>query len=109
MDDTQRKHAIQDFKDNPYTKVLLASIRVGGVGLNLCAANIVVILEPWWNPAVEDQAIDRINRIGQKVGSKERHEGIQIRHKKHNRRADLRDQRKQAETVRFNHRGLQRQ
>lgn len=40
------------------------SIKVGGVGLNLANANVVILVDPWWNPAVEDQAIDRINRIG---------------------------------------------
>lgn len=38
---------------------------MGGLGLNLCAANVVILSEPWWNPAIEDQAVDRINRIGQ--------------------------------------------
>lgn len=67
MNDASRKKAIESFNQDPDLKVFLISIKVGGVGLNLCAANIVVILEPWWNPAVEDQAIDRINRIGQTV------------------------------------------
>lgn len=45
---------------------MLISIKVGSIGLNLSHANVVIIMEPWWNPAVEDQAIDRINRFGQK-------------------------------------------
>ncbi|KAK4532867.1 hypothetical protein CCYA_CCYA14G3724 [Cyanidiococcus yangmingshanensis] len=45
--------------------VLLASLRAGGVGLNLTAASAVFLVDPWWNPYVEDQAIDRIHRMGQ--------------------------------------------
>ena len=62
-----RKEIIRRFKKNNNTYLLLISIKVGGFGLNLTEANVVVILEPWWNPAIEDQAIDRVNRIGQKV------------------------------------------
>ena len=40
-------------------------MKIGGVGLNLTSANVVILSEPWWNPAVDNQAIDRINRIGQ--------------------------------------------
>jgi SNF2 family DNA or RNA helicase len=47
------------------TKVFLISIKAGGVGLNLTEADYVFILDPWWNPAVEQQAIDRTHRIGQ--------------------------------------------
>jgi SNF2 family DNA or RNA helicase len=46
-------------------KVFLISIKAGGVGLNLTQADYVFILDPWWNPAVEQQAIDRSHRIGQ--------------------------------------------
>jgi SNF2 family DNA or RNA helicase len=45
--------------------VLLASLKAGGLGLNLTAADCVFILDPWWNPAAEDQAADRAHRIGQ--------------------------------------------
>ena len=44
----------------------LISLKAGGTGLNLTAANYVVLLDPWWNPAVENQAADRVHRIGQK-------------------------------------------
>ena len=44
---------------------MLVSIRAGGTGLNLTAADHIFILDPWWNPAVEDQAADRAHRIGQ--------------------------------------------
>jgi len=46
--------------------VFLISLKAGGVGLNLTAADYVFLLDPWWNPAVESQAIDRTHRIGQK-------------------------------------------
>ena len=46
-------------------KIFLISLKAGGVGLNLTAANYVFIMDPWWNPAVENQAIDRAYRIGQ--------------------------------------------
>ena len=45
--------------------MLLASLKAGGLGLNLTAADCVFILDPWWNPAAEDQAADRAHRIGQ--------------------------------------------
>lgn len=41
------------------------SIKVGAVGLNLTSASVVIMMEPWWNPAIEDQAVQRINRMGQ--------------------------------------------
>jgi len=47
--------------------VFLISLRAGGLGLNLTAANYVIHMDPWWNPAVEDQASDRVHRIGQKL------------------------------------------
>jgi SNF2 family DNA or RNA helicase len=45
--------------------VFLISLRAGGMGLNLTSASYVVLFDPWWNPAVENQAIDRTHRIGQ--------------------------------------------
>lgn len=50
--------------------VLLASLKASGTGINLTAASRVYLLEPWWNPAVEDQAMDRVHRIGQKENVK---------------------------------------
>ena len=61
-----RAEAVQKFKDNEEVKIFLISIKAGGVGLNLTEADYVFILDPWWNPAVEQQAIDRSHRIGQK-------------------------------------------
>ena len=60
-----RDAAILDFKQNPAKNVLLLNFAVGGVGLNLQAANYVFLFDRWWNPAVEDQAIKRAHRIGQ--------------------------------------------
>ena len=62
---TEREKAIQDFQENDTTRVFLISLKAGGVGLNLTAADYVYIVDPWWNPAVEQQAIDRTHRIGQ--------------------------------------------
>ncbi len=59
-----RKTAIEAFQ-NGSAEVFLVSLKAGGVGLNLTAADTVVIFDPWWNPAVEEQAIDRAYRIGQ--------------------------------------------
>jgi len=62
---SDRDSAVREFKENEQTKVFLISIKAGGVGLNLTEADYVFILDPWWNPAVEQQAIDRSHRIGQ--------------------------------------------
>ncbi len=60
-----RQTAIQSFQQNDDVRVFLISLKAGGVGLNLTAADYVYIVDPWWNPAVEQQAIDRTHRIGQ--------------------------------------------
>jgi hypothetical protein len=60
-----REKAIQSFQNDEETRVFLISLKAGGVGLNLTAADYVYIVDPWWNPAVEQQAIDRTHRIGQ--------------------------------------------
>ena len=52
-------------QQDPNCKLFLISLRAGGHGLNLTAADYVFLLDPWWNPAVEAQAIDRAHRIGQ--------------------------------------------
>lgn len=59
-----RKTAIETFQHGS-TEVFLISLKAGGVGLNLTAADTVIVFDPWWNPAVEEQAIDRAYRIGQ--------------------------------------------
>jgi non-specific serine/threonine protein kinase len=60
-----RQKAIESFQGDEETRVFLISLKAGGVGLNLTAADYVYIVDPWWNPAVEQQAIDRTHRIGQ--------------------------------------------
>lgn len=62
---TEREKAIQRFQNEDDSRVFLISLKAGGVGLNLTAADYVYIVDPWWNPAVEQQAIDRTHRIGQ--------------------------------------------
>jgi len=61
----QRGAAVQAFEQRPEVRVFLVSLKAGGTGLNLTAADYVYLLDPWWNPAVENQAIDRAYRIGQ--------------------------------------------
>jgi len=61
----ERERAIQSFQNDDTCRVFLISLKAGGVGLNLTAADYVYIVDPWWNPAVEQQAIDRTHRIGQ--------------------------------------------
>ena len=56
---------VQQFQTAPGEAIFLISLKAGGFGLNLTAANYVVLFDPWWNPAVENQAIDRTHRIGQ--------------------------------------------
>ncbi|HEY9534538.1 MAG TPA: DEAD/DEAH box helicase [Mucilaginibacter sp.] len=60
-----RGDVVKQFQEDKNTRVFLISIKAGGVGLNLTEADYVFILDPWWNPAVEQQAIDRTHRIGQ--------------------------------------------
>jgi SNF2 family DNA or RNA helicase len=60
-----RKDQVENFNNDPNLKVFLISIKAGGLGLNLTQADYVFILDPWWNPAVEAQAVDRAHRIGQ--------------------------------------------
>ena len=61
----KRGQVVKEFQSNKDIKLFLISIKAGGVGLNLTEADYVFILDPWWNPAVEQQAIDRTHRIGQ--------------------------------------------
>ncbi len=60
-----RKEVVEHFQADDTCKVFLISLTAGGTGLNLTAADYVYIVDPWWNPAVEQQAIDRTHRIGQ--------------------------------------------
>ncbi|KAK6834408.1 SNF2 family domain-containing protein [Apiospora arundinis] len=67
MKNDMREAALESLRNDPRTRVLLCSLRCGALGLNLTAASRVVILEPFWNPFVEEQAIDRVHRLTQKV------------------------------------------
>jgi superfamily II DNA or RNA helicase len=62
---TNRQAQVEEFQQQTDIKVFLISLKAGGLGLNLTAADYVFILDPWWNPAIEAQAIDRAYRIGQ--------------------------------------------
>jgi SNF2 family DNA or RNA helicase len=61
-----RGELVEQFQDFSGPAVFLISLKAGGFGLNLTAASYVILFDPWWNPAVENQAIDRTHRIGQK-------------------------------------------
>jgi SNF2 family DNA or RNA helicase len=62
---TDRQARVERFQHDPGCRLFLISLKAGGLGLNLTAADYVFILDPWWNPAVEAQAVDRTHRIGQ--------------------------------------------
>ncbi|QDT01613.1 DEAD/DEAH box helicase [Adhaeretor mobilis] len=62
---SKRQEKVDHFQNDPDCPVFLISLKAGGTGLNLTAADYVFVLDPWWNPAVEAQAIDRAHRIGQ--------------------------------------------
>ena len=65
-DTENRGELVQQFQEHTGEAVFLISLKAGGFGLNLTAASYVVLFDPWWNPAVENQAIDRAHRIGQR-------------------------------------------
>jgi superfamily II DNA or RNA helicase len=60
-----RQERVERFQNDPACKLFLVSLKAGGLGLNLTSAEYVFLLDPWWNPAVEAQAVDRAHRIGQ--------------------------------------------
>ncbi|WP_339739566.1 DEAD/DEAH box helicase [uncultured Sunxiuqinia sp.] len=62
---TKREQVIKNFQEDPENRIFLISLKAGGVGLNLTSADYVFIIDPWWNPAAENQAINRAHRIGQ--------------------------------------------
>jgi superfamily II DNA or RNA helicase len=66
INESRRQEVISEFQNDPDNLLFLISLKAGGTGLNLTAAGYVFILDPWWNPAVEQQAISRAHRIGQK-------------------------------------------
>lgn len=61
-----REKVVNEFQENPAIPLFLISLKAGGIGLNLTAADYVFLYDPWWNNAVENQAIDRAHRIGRK-------------------------------------------
>lgn len=61
----ERIERVKRFNEDSNIKVFLISLKAGGVGLNLTSASVVIHFDPWWNPAVEDQATDRAHRFGQ--------------------------------------------
>ena len=62
-----RRSIVERFQNDPQCRVMLMTLKTGGVGLNLTAADTVFIFEPWWNKAAEEQAINRLHRFGQKA------------------------------------------
>ncbi|RYC65063.1 hypothetical protein CHU98_g1159 [Xylaria longipes] len=66
MNIKQRDEAVEKLNNDPETRVMLASLHAAGVGVNLTAADTVILTDCWWAPAIEDQAVDRVHRIGQK-------------------------------------------
>jgi SWI/SNF-related matrix-associated actin-dependent regulator of chromatin subfamily A3 len=66
MNSVKRDNSINAFSNDPECTVLLASLSVCSVGLNLVAANQLILSDSWWAPAIEDQAVDRVYRLGQK-------------------------------------------
>uniref|UniRef100_A0A6N2LJT6 RING-type domain-containing protein n=1 Tax=Salix viminalis TaxID=40686 RepID=A0A6N2LJT6_SALVM len=65
LNQQQRERVIKQFSEDDSILVLLMSLKAGGVGINLTAASNAFVMDPWWNPAVEEQAVMRIHRIGQ--------------------------------------------
>jgi SNF2 family DNA or RNA helicase len=65
MTEKKRRDAIDRFQSISHIRIFLISLKAGGLGLNLTAASKVFMLDPWWNPSAEDQAIDRVHRLGQ--------------------------------------------
>ncbi|MGE0669489.1 MAG: DEAD/DEAH box helicase [Parachlamydiales bacterium] len=61
-----RESLVRQFQEDPETQIFLISLKAGGVGLNLTAADYVFLYDPWWNEAAENQAIDRAHRVGRK-------------------------------------------
>lgn len=63
---SERVQLVNEFNNSNKVKVFLISLKAGGTGLNLTSADVVIHFDPWWNPAIEDQATDRAHRFGQK-------------------------------------------
>ena len=66
LSQNKRSEVVDNFQENKDCKILVATLKTGGIGLNLTAAQNVIHYDLWWNPAIENQATDRVHRIGQK-------------------------------------------
>ena len=66
MTKPEREEALRKIKTSASTRVILISFKAGSTGLNLTCCNNVILVDLWWNPALEDQAFDRAHRLGQK-------------------------------------------
>jgi len=66
MKQDDRAQVLRNFDTDPACRILIISLKAGGVGINLTVANHIFLMDPWWNTAVEKQAIDRVHRIGQR-------------------------------------------
>eukprot|EP00929_Paragymnodinium_shiwhaense_P049077 TRINITY_DN24769_c1_g3_i1.p1 TRINITY_DN24769_c1_g3~~TRINITY_DN24769_c1_g3_i1.p1 ORF type:complete len:1067 (-),score=226.70 TRINITY_DN24769_c1_g3_i1:152-3352(-) len=66
MPHEQRVQALQNFGAHGHIQIMLCSLKAAGTGLNLTVADHVLLVDPWWNPMVEDQAVDRLHRLGQR-------------------------------------------
>lgn len=62
-----RSQPVREFQEDPNSAIILVSLKAGGTGVTLNAADYLFLMDPWWNPAVENQAIDRVHRMGQKM------------------------------------------
>lgn len=65
MSSQNRESSLQQLRENPRVTILLCSLKAGALGLNLTCASQVILMDPWWNPMISEQAIDRVHRIGQ--------------------------------------------
>ncbi|KIO25383.1 hypothetical protein M407DRAFT_56351, partial [Tulasnella calospora MUT 4182] len=65
MSGDEKEITLKRLKEDPQVQVALFSLKAGSIGLNLNSANVVILMDRWWNPAIEDQAFDRVHRIGQ--------------------------------------------
>ncbi|KAF9305631.1 hypothetical protein BG003_001317, partial [Podila horticola] len=66
MSPNDRNDAVIKMNEDPRYSIMLIGLKCGSLGLNMTVANHVVMMDPWWNPAIENQAIDRVHRIGQR-------------------------------------------
>merc|ERR1719219_1935582 len=65
MTKKRRDRSLNNFKKDPDTRLIIMSLKAGNLGLNLTEADTIFMMDPWWNPSAEDQAVDRVYRLGQ--------------------------------------------